>query len=232
MENALVIAPHPDDECLGPGGAIALMSNAGIAVTVVTVGSEQPPDFQEGAREVALGEARTAHKILGVSSSIFLDFPTIGISKMSTAELNGPIEQVVEELRPTVVLVPFPDRHTDHRAVFDASLVATRPFRQGTGVKLVAMYETVSETYWNAPGAEPTFAPHWTADIEAVIETKLTALEAYKTRLVDHPGPRSLESVRALAVFRGSQASYAFGESYQVVRASFPPTALFKRHLG
>ena len=35
------------------------------------------------------------------------------------------------------------------------------------------------------------------------------------------PGPRSIEAVEALAKFRGTQAGFAYGESFQLIRMSF-----------
>jgi LmbE family N-acetylglucosaminyl deacetylase len=225
--NVLVVAPHSDDECLGPGGTVALLAQAGAEVAVVTVCSEMPPLFGSDVRERAHAEARRAHAVLGVKHSIFLDVPTVEVTQNPVATLNKMIQEVCDDLGPKIAFVPFPDRHVDHRAVFDAAMVATRPYRRGTNVELVAMYETISETYWNAPGAEPTFAPQWTVDISSTIETKLRAFDEFSTRHVRFPGPRSCEALRALALFRGSQTSCAYGEAFQLARASFSPLGLF-----
>jgi N-acetylglucosamine malate deacetylase 1 len=224
--NVLVVAPHSDDECLGPGGTIALLAQAGADVTVVTVCSEMPPLFAADVRERAHAEAARAHAVLGVKSSIFLDIPTAEVTEIPIATLNRRLQEVVDQLSPRMVFLPFPDRHVDHRTIFDAAMVATRPYRNGTQVEMVAMYETISETFWNAPGAEPTFAPQWTVDITGTIDTKLRSFEAYATRHVHFPGPRSCEALRALAMFRGSQVSCAYGEAFQLARTSFSPLRL------
>ena len=232
MVSVLVVAPHSDDECLGPGGTIALLAQAGAEVTVVTVCSDMPPLFAPEVRGLAHSEARRAHAVLGVKNSIFLDIPTVEVSQFPIASLNKSIQDITDELAPRIVFLPFPDRHVDHKAIFDAAMVASRPYRKGIEVRLVAMYETISETFWNAPGAEPTFAPQWTVDITSTIDKKLQAFGEFQSRQVHFPGPRSCEALRALALFRGSQTSCAYGEAFQLARASFSPLSLMGQVLN
>lgn len=225
-QRVLVVAPHSDDECLGAGGAIAKLADAGAEIAVLTVCSELPPLFPESLRDLAHKQSREAHAILGVTHSWFLDLPAVEVSQGSIATLNRGVQDAVDSFEPTIALIPFPDRHVDHKAAFDAAMVATRPVRKGVAVELVAMYEVISETYFNAPGAEPTFSPNWTVDIESSIDRKIDAFKAMSCREMHHPGPRSPDALRALAVFRGSQSSFAFGESYQIARSTFNPTSM------
>lgn len=222
-DRVVVVSPHSDDECLGAGGTIALLARAGAQVTVVTVGSELPPLYPAEVKETIHDEARRCHELLGVSESVFLDIPSVQIPRVPIERLNAGIQDVIDRVRPQIVFMPFPDRHVDHRATFDAAVVATRPFRGGRCIDLVVMYEVISETFWNVPGAEPTFAAEWTVDISETIDTKIEAYERYTSRITEFPGPRSTEALRALAIFRGSQQSMAYGESFNIVRASFSP---------
>lgn len=215
---ALVIAPHPDDEVLGAGGTIARLVDAGVSVTVVAACSDLPPLYPADVAPAVEREARAAHEVLGVAESIFLDLPSVEVSRGPVAALNGPLQEVVDRVRPSIVLIPFPDRHVDHRAVFDAAMVATRPIGAGRDITLVAMYETISETFWNAPGAEPVFAPTWNVDIAATLARKVEAFSRFESQLQAFPGPRSVEALEALALFRGSQAGLPHAESFQVVR--------------
>lgn len=225
-DRVVVVAPHSDDEVLGAGGSIALLAKGGAQVTVVTVGSELPPLYPPELKETVQEEARGCHKLLGVSESVFLDIPSVEIPHVPVARLNSGIQDVIDRVQPQLVLVPFPDRHVDHRSTFDAAVVATRPFRGGRCIDMVAMYEVISETFWNVPGAEPTFAAEWTVDITETIDAKLEAYAQYTTRVTPSPGPRSVEALRALAVFRGSQQGFAYGEAFNVVRASFSPLTI------
>ncbi|MBP2471919.1 LmbE family N-acetylglucosaminyl deacetylase [Crossiella equi] len=226
MTKVVVVAPHSDDEVLGAGGTIALFARAGAEITVVTVCAELEPQFAAGDQKMIQEEARRAHELLGVRESIFFDYPTTGVNQVPVSELNGRMQQVMDERGPDVVLLPFPDRHIDHRVVFESAVVATRPFRKGKDIRLTAMYETISETYWNVPGAEPTFSPHWTVDITETIQLKLDAFNEMPSRHAHFPGPRSTEALAGLAQLRGSQASCGHGEAFQLIRTSLAPAEL------
>ena len=97
-------------------------------------------------------------------------------------------------------------------------MVATRPIGVGRNIEIVATYETLSETHWNAPHIEPNFTPNWVIDISDHIEKKLTAMSYYKSQISDFPGPRSIEAIEALAKFRGTQAGFGYGEGFHIVR--------------
>jgi LmbE family N-acetylglucosaminyl deacetylase len=125
---------------------------------------------------------------------------------------------MIEAVRPEIVLCPFPDRHIDHRLVFESVMVATRPRGAGTAIKLLAAYETVSSTHWNAPQIEPTFVPNLFVDISLQIDRKLEAVRCYRSQISEFPGARSVEAVEALAKVRGTQAGFAFGEGFQIIR--------------
>jgi LmbE family N-acetylglucosaminyl deacetylase len=82
----------------------------------------------------------------------------------------------------------------------------------------VAAYETISETHWNAPHIEPNFTPNFYVDITGQIESKLEAMAKFESQLHAFPGPRSVEALKALALFRGSQAGYGYAEAFHVIR--------------
>ncbi len=214
----LVVAPHPDDETLGAGGTIAKYAEQGHAVTVLVVSGHLPPLYSRADYEITAKEARNAFSLLGVAASHFLEIPATMIGEQPIGILNGKVAGVVRELEPHVVLCPFPDRHIDHRLVFESVMVATRPVAAGRCIELLAAYETLSETYWNAPHMEPNFVPNWTVDISRQIEQKTRALDCYESQIPVFPGARSVEAAKALAMFRGSQAGFAYGEAFQIIR--------------
>jgi N-acetylglucosamine malate deacetylase 1 len=217
-KRVLVVAPHPDDETLGAGGTIAKYAAAGNEVTVLTVAGHRPPLYEEAVYARSVLEAKEAHRTLGVADSIFLDFPATTLGLLPTHELNGKIYSVFQKLRPNIVLLAYPDRHVDHRIVFDSTLVAARPGKIGNYMEILAAYETLSETHWNAPHIEPSFTPNWIVDISAQIESKLKALACYESQIAPFPAARSIEAANALAMFRGTQAGFARGEGFHVIR--------------
>jgi LmbE family N-acetylglucosaminyl deacetylase len=115
-----------------------------------------------------------------------------------------------------MVLLPFPDRHIDHRVIFDAAVVACRPVHPAAP-RVVLAYETLSETHWNVPGVEPAFVPEVFIDISSHMETKDRALRCYASQISEAPS-RSLDACRALARFRGSQNGCEYAEAFKAIR--------------
>lgn len=217
-KRVLVVAPHPDDEVLGAGGTIAKYSAQGHEVFVLIISGHLPPIYSRKAYEETVSEAYSAFSVLGVEKSEFLEIPATMIGDQPLHEVNGRISKVVSDFNPQIVLCPYPDRHIDHRLVFDSVMVATRPVGVGRDIEILAAYETLSETHWNAPHIEPNFTPNWVVDISDYIDAKLAALKCYESQITDFPGPRSIEAVESLAKFRGTQAGFGYGEGFHIVR--------------
>ena len=217
-KSILVVAPHPDDETLGAGGAIAKFSQQGHEVAVLVVSGHLPPVYRREDYDTTVQEAKRAFAVLGVKSSWFLEIPATMVGQQPVHVVNGKISELVRDIKPHIVLCPFPDRHVDHRVVFESVMVATRPFGAGRGIEMVAAYETLSETHWNAPHIEANFVPNWVIDITEHMGRKLEAVGCYASQIPASPGARSIDAVNALARFRGTQAGFGFGEGFQIIR--------------
>lgn len=214
----LVVAPHPDDETLGAGGSIAKFVEQGHEVSILVVSGHLPPVYTRDDYEITVREAEKAFEVLGVARSLFLEIPATMIGDQPIGVLNGKFAVMVKEVEPHIVLCPFPDRHIDHRIVFEGVMVATRPVGVGRGIELVAAYETLSETHWNAPHIEPNFVPNWVVDVSEQIDRKIDALTCYKSQIPPFPGARSIDAVKALSVLRGTQSGFSHGEAFQIIR--------------
>ena len=217
-KKVLVITPHPDDETLGVGGSIAKLINQGHDVYILTVSGHLPPLYDRKDYDKTVKEAHKAYDILGITNSKFLEIPATMIGYEPVHSLNNKIVSVINEYRPNFVFCPFPDRHIDHKLVFESTLVATRPVQAGAEIELVAAYEILSETHWNAPFIEPNFIPNLVIDIGDFIEQKIAALKCYQSQISKDEGPRSLKAVKALAQLRGTQSGFKFGEALYIIR--------------
>lgn len=215
-QRVTVIAPHPDDETLGAGGTIARLAAQGAEVAVLVVSGHLPPLYPASAFETTHREALAAFEALGVTRHEFLRVPATLVNATPVAELNGKVARFVRDTRPDWVLLPFPDRHIDHRVIFDAAVVACRPVHSGAP-RVVLAYETLSETHWNVPGVEPAFAPEVFVDVSSHMAAKQRALRAYASQVNDAPS-RSIEACTALARFRGSQNGCEYAEAFKTVR--------------
>jgi LmbE family N-acetylglucosaminyl deacetylase len=224
MDRVLVVAPHADDETLGVGGTIARLAAEGhaVAVAVMTGHGDQAPHplWPRELWDTIRDEARQAMKVLGVSQLLFREIPAVGVAEQPHWKLNKITSDLLEDVRPTLLFVPFlNDIHSDHRALFQSFSVAWRPCTEvGRGIREIFAYETASETHWATPYVEGGFLPNTWFDISAHLERKIGALSCYKTQIRPAPDARSLEAIRALAVWRGSQVGVAAAEAFVMVR--------------
>ena len=214
----MVVSPHPDDETLGAGGTITKLIDQGYEVMILTVSGHLPPLYTREDYEVTLKEAYEAYKVLGVSDSVFLEIPATMIGEQPVHVLNSKVTSIMKEFEPNIVFCPFPDRHIDHRLIFESCMVATRPVGFGKKIEMVTAYETLSETHWNAPYVEPNFTQNLVVNIDKYLEKKIEALQCFKSQISEKEGPRSLEAVKSLARFRGSQAGFEYGEAFYIIR--------------
>lgn len=219
LNSVLVVAPHPDDETLGCGGTIRKLVDMNKEVYVLTIAVHAPPLFPPEAADDSKLEAKAAYEVLGVKDAFFVDRPACFVQDMPHHELNGVIHSTIGDIGADAVFIPYLDRMVDHKAVFESAMVATRPVGNGERLKLVLAYEVISETHWTAPHLEANFTPNFFVDITDTIDTKLDAMRCYKSKLHPFPKPRSLEALKALALFRGSVAGCAYAEGFQTVRA-------------
>ena len=217
-KRVLVISPHPDDETIALGGSIAKLISQGHEVYILTVAGHLPPLYKRKDYDTTVKEAYKAYDILGVSQSKFLEIPATMIDVEPIHKLNNKISSVINEFKPKIVFCPFPDRHIDHRLIFESTLVGTRPVKDGKNIELVAAYETLSETHWNAPYIEPNFVPNLVIDISMHINKKIEALKCYKSQITLDEGPRSIKSIKSLATFRGTQSGFDYGEAFYIIR--------------
>jgi LmbE family N-acetylglucosaminyl deacetylase len=108
--------------------------------------------------------------------------------------------------------LPEPSYNQDHRAVYEAGLVATRPHDSNGFVPNVLIFEQPHSVTWrHADQGEPTYFR------EIAIEQKLDAYGLYASQVRGH---RSPELVRTLANLRGAQICKAYAEAFRVKRLS------------
>jgi LmbE family N-acetylglucosaminyl deacetylase len=172
----LVLAPHPDDESLGCGGTIRLLTSSGVPVEVVylthgELGAEVPENVgAAGAAqlaEVRTREALAACRILGVAQVDFLN----GRDSQLTVEPHL-VEALVRRLAATEyqrVFCPWlRERHPDHAATFE---IYRQALAQGKPLD-TWLYEV-----WT-PLPANVFVP-----IDGTIQDKLAAIQAHESQL-------------------------------------------------
>lgn len=217
-KNILIIAPHPDDEVLGCGGIIRKLVNEGNKVYVLISSRGSTKLFDQCKVENVRLEALEAHKLLGISKTFFLEYPAPELDTVPIADLSRDFSKIIAENNIDVLFLPHRgDIHNDHKVVFNAGLVAARPVGNYT-IKEIYCYETLSETEWAAPFGEDAFIPNYFVQIEETYALKVRALACFKSQMREFPNPRSLESIEALAKFRGATVGFHYAEAFMIIR--------------
>lgn len=167
----LVLAPHPDDEVLGCGGALALHAEAGhpVNVLILTDGAAADPQNKdiETYRRTREQESKLASLVLGYSAPEFLCAPDRGLANLQA--LVGIIDQRIKELSISHLYCPSPSEiHPDH---FAAAMFGLEAGRLNPGVQLM-FYEV------GVP-----LQPNLLLDITTVAEKKQKAIECFQSQL-------------------------------------------------
>jgi hypothetical protein len=96
-------------------------------------------------------------------------------------------------------------------------MACTKSFRYPF-IKRVLMYECLSETEFAPALPEKAFIPNYFVDISDFIDKKLEIMEIYESEIDEHPFPRSLNNIKALAHFRGASVGVNYAEAFQLLK--------------
>lgn len=217
-ERVLVVAAHPDDEALGCGGTMARHALAGDGVDVVFLAdgvfSRTTADL-----DTRRDSARKACAILGANVPTFFEFPDQKLETVGFLEIVQAIEPVIAQLQPTVIYTHHGgDLNLDHRIVHQAVMTALRPMPAST-YRAIYAFEVASSTEWASSAIGEGFRPDHFVDINATIDRKFEALQAYAQEMRDFPHARSYEALRALAVVRGAGVGLSSVEAFVTLRS-------------
>lgn len=215
----LVIAPHADDEVLGMGGVISKYTAEGenVVLAVLTGHGDEPhPLWPKDNWTLIRNECLAAAKVLGITEVKFFELPAACLDTTSAWKINSVIVQLIADVQPTVIYVPFAfDLHKDHAAIAYAVNVATRPYLPSAkNIVRVLAYETLSETHLASPYLYPAFQPNVYIDVSATLSLKLDAMSAYKSQVQPGGMPRSLATIEALARVRGAHIGSSAAEAF------------------
>lgn len=218
MNKILVIAPHPDDEILGCGGIIKKLTKLSKVVDILIVSKGKESLYSESRIKNVRNEATIAHKALGITKTIFLDFPAPELDTVPLSVIANDIFNCIKEFQSDTLFIPHRgDIHNDHRVVFNASLVASRPVNN-CPVRRIFAYETLSETEWAPPFGDDAFIPDFFVNITDSFSDKVNSMKCYKSQLKEFPNPRSEKSLESLASLRGGSVGLQYAEAFMTIR--------------
>lgn len=211
----LVIATHPDDETLGCGGTILRANECGDSIHWCIMTRTSSNDSK--ARLTQEHTVRNVCSAYGFATLHWLDFQSTTLDALPQTELISAISSVVQEIKPDILYLPFwADAHSDHRHAFCAGWSNSKVFRYPY-IRRVLCMEVLSET--NFSPEHQHFLPNFYSKISSAhFKRKLEILALYKEEMGEHPFPRSLRSIEALGVLRGSEAGCEYAESFMLLK--------------
>lgn len=217
IRNAIVISPHPDDESIGAGGYLLKLNSEGCSIhwLNITHMSEKYGYSQEQvvARDAQMKRVRQAY---GFQSFHNLCLKPAGLDQVDMAQMVGLIKNVLEEVRPELVILPYKyDVHSDHGVVFDAVYSCIKSFRAPYVKKAICM-EILSETDQAVECS--AFSPNMFVDITDFMNKKIEILENYVSEIKSPPFPRNIEAIKGLASYRGATAYCRYAEAYRIIK--------------
>lgn len=190
-----LFAPHPDDESLGCGGAIALLGKYEVPVLIVTMSDgtlshpnsvKFPPEKLRDLRET---EMKNALEILGVAEDKirflrYRDRSVPGENDENFSTAVGKIENILSAEKPQTILAPWRfDPHPDHRATWQ--IVRRAIDFLSFPVRLIEypiwLYELATEN--DLPAENEILA--WRLNVEEVVEKKQKAIRAHASQTTD-----------------------------------------------
>lgn len=214
--DVLAIAAHRDDVEQTCGGTLLRMAARGLRTAILDLTRGEAGT--RGTAEDRAREAAEAARLLGVGRREALDFPDGAIE--NTLENRKKIVQVVREVRPRVVILPYwQARHPDHAIV--AALGYEACFLSGlakieTGHAPHRPFKIVYASLY------ADVRPSFIVDITSFIEQRHGALMAYKSQYANQAAGNALfvpeEEIRertfAEARHYGLLAGVKYGEPF------------------
>lgn len=200
--NALVLAPHLDDDVFGCGGTLFKHVRASDRVTVVyfTDGREGDPSESDKTlvERTRKEEARRATELLGIHDLIFLDEPETRLRP--TPRLVSRLAEILSRIKPDLIYLPsFLENHVDHFELNRLLLFAASEFRLRCNVCAFELWTPI--------------IPNMIVDITDAMPKKKEAAEQYRSQVkqVDYVGVMlGIGRYRSVSVMQGRGYAEAF----------------------
>lgn len=209
--DAVCVGAHPDDVEIGMGGTVAGMVRRGLGVTIVDLTDGEPTPF--GTPETRMAEAACAAEALGCER-ITLGLPNRYL--FDSVEARTALAEVLRELRPRMLFVPYPvDAHPDHVAA-NAICEAARFYGKFTKTQMRGEPHYVRRVYrYMAVHLRIVAQPTFCADISEDLPRKIDALRCYKSQFeANEANAGVVPMVEAMAAHWGSVAHLAAAEPF------------------
>ncbi|MEQ6376464.1 PIG-L family deacetylase [Bacillaceae bacterium S4-13-58] len=203
-KRVLVLAPHMDDETIGPGGTIRRHVNEGAEVycVFITDGSNSVSDLsKEELVKARIHEVNQVKNILGLKDIHYMGLPDGNVE--STPEAQVRLKALIEEINPDMIYSTlFVDAHPDHTNT--AKLLSDTLKQLSPNNYIIRLYEincAIPPQYMNC-----------VIDISSTIEQKEQAIEQFESQAIAFDGFIFLNKVKSNMVQENVTAVEGFLE--------------------
>ena len=219
MANILIVAAHPDDETLGVGGTILRhKKNRDKIYWLIITNISESQGFSSERVLSRQKEIEIVSNLYNFNEVIKFDIPTMSLTDSNLLDLISKISKLFERIEPEIIyIMNRSDAHSDHRITFQSIMACTKSFRYPY-IKKVLMYECLSETEFSPTLPENVFQPNFFIDISQFFEKKIEIMSVFQSELAEHPFPRSIKNIEALATYRGAYAGVKYAEAFQLIK--------------
>lgn len=216
----LAIAAHRDDVELTCGGTLAKAARAGHRVGILDL--TQGETGTRGSAELRAAEAERAAQTLGVTVRLNAGLPDAHLANDEPSRER--MVRFVRELRPRVVILPFPvGRHPDHRVASELGrdacyLAGLAKYAPSPGVEPYRPFKLLFALAYREDPVKPSFV----VDISDSFEAKMAAIRCYASQFdsataageIFPTGQNLYELIRVQSAHYGSLIRAAYGEPY------------------
>lgn len=216
----LAIAAHRDDAELTCGGTLAKAARSGKRVGILDL--TQGESGTRGSSELRAAEAKAAAAALGVAVRVNAGLPDAHLANDEPSRAR--MVQLVRELRPRVVILPFPvGRHPDHRVASELGrdacyLAGLAKYAPAEGVEPYRPFKLLYALAYREDPVKPSFV----VDISDSFDAKMAAIRCYASQFdgakaageIFPTGQDLYELIRVQSAHYGSLIRVPYGEPY------------------
>jgi len=204
----LIISPHADDEVLGCGGI--LNKNSFVYYCGLDESLIHKDNLKDRKHRISLDkkleEIKDVEKYLGFRWDWNINSR---VNYYKEIEFIKVFEDLINELKPERIFIPYPSYNQDHRVIYNAVRIALRQHDKNFFVKKVLVYEQPHVLLWENKSVKANYF------IPIKIKRKLVAYSLYKSQV---RSTRSSELLKNIAEIRGVQSNCRYAEGFIVER--------------
>jgi LmbE family N-acetylglucosaminyl deacetylase len=215
----LVISPHTDDELFGVGGTLLKRKRDGYQIKMAVMSCSERYLHHLGrniTEDEQWGEFKKVSKLISTEDPLKFDTCGIRLEEIPQYKIVRWLDELIRSYNPSIIYIPEPSYHQEHKDVYNACISAVRPTGVGKIEEIIA-YEIPTST-WSDPSNK--FYPNLFEDIEETMEEKIKIFqENYILQYTSDKRDKLGENgIRAHAQYRGFECGVKFAESFNIIR--------------